>query len=122
VARPAERRNYGQRHKRLGPWLAAMAVVFDGTLLAYFVAVPVYLVLKAAGATSVVRVLVLFSLAGVLASQLVHVTQGFRQPGLREFAVSWLSPLFGCLCGLVSGACFFHTPKPCCSHKAGRTP
>ena len=91
---------------QLGPWLAAMAVVFDGTLLAYFVAVPVYLFLKAAGTMSVVRLLVLFSLAGVLASQLVHVTQGFRQPGLREFAVSWLSPLFGCICGLVSGACF----------------
>jgi hypothetical protein len=91
---------------QLGPWLAAMAVVFDGTLLAYFVAVLVYLFLKAAGTMSVVRVLVLFSLAGVLASQLVHLTQGFRQPGLREFAVSWLSPLFGCLCGLVSGACF----------------
>jgi hypothetical protein len=91
---------------RLGSWLAAMAVVFDGTLLAYFAAVPVYVLLKATGTTSVVRVLLLFSLAGVLASQLVHVTQGFRQPGLREFAVSWLSPLFGCLCGLASGACF----------------
>lgn len=90
---------------QLGPWLAAIAVVFDGTLLAFFVAVPVYLLLKAARTMSVVRVLILFSLAGVLASQLVHVTQGFRQPGLREFAVSWLSPLFGCLCGLVSGAC-----------------
>jgi len=89
-----------------GPWLAAAAVVFNGTLLAYFVAVPVYLLLRAAGTTSVMRVLVLFGLAGVVASQLVHVTQGFRQPGLREFAVSWLSPLFGCLCGLVSGACF----------------
>jgi hypothetical protein len=83
-----------------------MAVVFDGALLAYFVAVPVYLLLKAARAMSVVNVLILFSLAGVLASQLVHVTQGFRQPGLREFAVSCLSPLFGCLCGLVSGTCF----------------
>jgi hypothetical protein len=91
---------------QLGPWLAALAVVFDGTLLAYFVAVPVYLLLKAASTMSVVRVLILFSLAGVPASQLVHVTQGFRQPGLRASAVSWLSPLFGCLCGLVSGACF----------------
>jgi hypothetical protein len=90
----------------LGPWLAAMAVVFDGTLLAYFVAVPVYLLLKSTGKISVIRVLVVFSLAGVLASQLVHVVEDFRQPGLREFAVSWLSPLFGCLCGLVSGACF----------------
>ncbi|MGA3043462.1 MAG: hypothetical protein ABSF54_22020 [Bryobacteraceae bacterium] len=90
----------------LGPWLAAMAVVFDGTLLAYFVAVPLYLLLRSAGTPSVIRLLVAFALAGVMASQLVHVAEGLRQPGLREFAVSWLSPLFGCLCGLFSGACF----------------
>jgi hypothetical protein len=89
-----------------GPFLAAMAVVFDGTLLAYFVAIPLFLILRAVGKLSVIRVLVLFGLAGILASQLVHLAQGFRQPGLREFAVSWLSPLFGCLCGLASGACF----------------
>jgi hypothetical protein len=89
-----------------GPWLAAMAVIFDGTLLAYFMAVPAFLYYKATGKWSVMRVLIFFSLVGVLASQFVHVAQGFRQPGLRDFAVSWLSPLFGCLCGLVSGAFF----------------
>jgi hypothetical protein len=95
---------------RLGPWLAAMAVIFDGTLLGYFaallVAVPVYVLFKTTGRLSVIRVLLLFSLAGILASQFVHVAQGFRQPGLREFAESWLSPLFGCICGLLSGAFF----------------
>jgi hypothetical protein len=95
---------------QLGPWLAGMAVVFDGTLLGYFMALlvagPIYLFIKAAGKVSVPRVLILFSLAGILASQFVHVAQGFRQAGLREFAVSWLSPLFGCLCGLASGAFF----------------
>ena len=94
----------------LGPWLAAMAVAFDGTLLGYFVAlviaVPVYFLFKTTGQLSVIRVLIFFSVAGVLASQFVHMAQGFRQPGLREFANSWLSPLFGFLCGLVSGACF----------------
>jgi hypothetical protein len=54
----------------------------------------------------VIRGLILFGLAGIVASQLVHLAEGFRQPGLREFAVSWLSPLFGCLCGLASGTCF----------------
>jgi hypothetical protein len=94
----------------VGPWLAAMAVVFDGTLLAYFVAVPVYMLLKAASTMSVMSVLILFSLAGVLASQLIHVMQGFRQPGLREFAVSWSSAFrmslrlcFGCVCKGVAG-------------------
>jgi hypothetical protein len=95
---------------RLGPWLAAMAVIFDGTLLGYFVAllmaVPVYVLFRTTGRLSVIRVLILFSLTGVLASQFVHVVQGFRQPGLREFAGSWLSPIFGCICGLLSGACF----------------
>lgn len=94
----------------LGPWLAAMAVIFDGTLLGYFMALlmalPIYLYLKASGKTSVIRVLILFALAGICASQLVASMQGFRQPGLRDFAVSWSSPLLGCLCGLVSGAFF----------------
>jgi hypothetical protein len=70
------------------------------------VAVPVYLLLKAARKMSTVRVLVVFGLGGVLASQFVHLAQAFQQPGCREFANSWLSPLFGCLCGLASGACF----------------
>lgn len=94
-----------------GPWLAATAVVFDGTVLAYFTAVLLYVFLRASGqwpATrlSAIRIMVLFSLAGVLASQFVNAVQGFRQPRLREFAGSWLSPLFGCLCGLASGWCF----------------
>jgi hypothetical protein len=102
---------------QLGPWLAAAAVVFDGSVLAYLVAVFIYLPLlgsgrihwdffNAAGKLSLKRVLILFSLAGVSASQFVHWAQDFREPALREFAVSWLSPLFGCLCGLISGACF----------------
>jgi hypothetical protein len=33
----------------LGPWLAAMAVIFDGTLLAYFVAGLIYLPLFSSG-------------------------------------------------------------------------
>ena len=96
---------------QLGPWLAAMAVVFDGTLLAYFVAALLYLPLFGSGGrrrvrSSSMRVLILFALAGIFASQFVHWVQNFREPALREFAVSWLAPLFGCLCGLVSGACF----------------
>jgi hypothetical protein len=101
----------------VGPWLAAMAVVFDGTLLAYFIAVLIYLPLFSSGRIhremfddngrlSVMRVLILFGLAGISASQFVHWAQNFREPALREFAISWMSPLFGCLCGLVSGACF----------------
>lgn len=94
----------------LGPWLAAIAVIFDGTLLGYFgallIAVPVYVLFRRTGRLSVIRVLILFSLAGILASQFVHAVQGFRQPGLREFAGSWLSPLFGCICGLLSGVFF----------------
>jgi hypothetical protein len=89
-----------------GPWLAAAAVIFDGTLLAYFVAVPLYLLMKDSAKLRAFRVLAAFAVAGILASQMVHLLQDFRQPGLREFAVSWLSPLFGCLCGLVSGAAF----------------
>jgi hypothetical protein len=95
---------------RLGPWLAALAVVFNGTLLGdvgvLLIAVPLYVLLRTRGRLSVIRVLILFSLVGVLASQCVHLVQNFRQPGLREFAESWLSPLFGCICGLLSGVFF----------------
>jgi hypothetical protein len=89
---------------RLGPWLGTAGVVFDGMLLAYFMAVPVYLTVFRTGRNR--PTLLAFCLAGILASQLVHGVQHFRQPGLREFATSWLSPFFGCLCGLAAGACF----------------
>jgi hypothetical protein len=93
-----------------GPWLAAMAVIFDGTLLGYFAlllaAVPLYQLLKMTGRLSVMRVLLVFSLSGVLASQFVHLMQHFHQPTLRAFADSWLPALFGCMAGLLSGASF----------------
>jgi hypothetical protein len=92
--------------RQSGPWLAAAAVVFNGTLLAYFVALPLCLTLRPSASLPARRILAVFSFAGVLASQLVRVVQAFRQPGLRDFAVSWKAPLFGCLCGLAAGVCF----------------
>jgi hypothetical protein len=89
-----------------GPWLAAMAVAFDATVLAYVMAIPVYLLLRAAGRMSPSHVPVVFALAGVAASQLVRATEHFRQPALHAFAASWLSPLFGTVCGLAAGLCF----------------
>ncbi len=99
----------------LGPWLAAAAVLFDGTILAYVMAAFLYLILFGSGLyrrefpneqLSTVGVLTIFGVAGMAGSQFVRLVQNFRQPGLREFAVSWQSPLLGCVCGLVSGACF----------------
>jgi hypothetical protein len=88
----------------LGPLLAAMGVVFDGTLLGYLaeicVVLPIYLWLKNRQQVSVARIVLLFGAAGIAASQLVHFLQGFRQPGLREFATSGFSPLLCGLCGL----------------------
>ncbi len=93
-----------------GPWLSAIAVTFDGTILAYFVAflvaVPIYLLCRRYRKVSGIGVLIIFSLTGVSASQLVHLLQGFRQPALRDFANSWLSPAAGRLCGLVAGVFF----------------
>ena len=85
-----------------GPWLGLAAVLFDGTLLAYFVALPLYLMVRGAGKLPVIW----FGVAGILASQLVRALQHFRQPGLREFAVSGWSPLFGLACGLTAAGCF----------------
>jgi hypothetical protein len=93
-----------------GPWLSSMAVVFDGTRLAYFVAclvvLPVYWLYHENRAVSFAGVLAIFGSGGIAASQLVHLLQGFRQADLRAFAKSWWSPLIGCVCGLVAGACF----------------
>jgi hypothetical protein len=94
----------------LGPWLALASVLFDATVLAYVAITPFWLLLKAARASvelwSLTRMAVLLSLAGIGMSLLVRGLQDFRQPGLREFALSWLSPLFGCLCGLSATAGF----------------
>jgi hypothetical protein len=93
-----------------GPWLSSMAVVFDGAILAYFVGflvvLPIYLFFRGNRALSMVGAVAIFGLGGVLASQLVHLLQGFRQPELRAFATSWLSPVMGCVCGLAAGAFF----------------
>jgi len=91
----------------MGPWLAAAAVIFDGTILAYIMACVLYAFFRATQEPMTARrVLVLFSVTGVFASQLVHWFEHFRQPALSAFADSWLSPIFGCLCGLTAGACF----------------
>jgi hypothetical protein len=84
-----------------GPWLSSMAVLFDGIILAYVVAL-----LVVAPLYRLYRGRLLFAFGGVVASQLVHLLQNFRQPDLRAFATSWLSPLVGCLCGLAAGAFF----------------
>jgi hypothetical protein len=94
----------------LGPWLSLAAIVFDATLLGYVVIAPVWLLLKAAHVRverwPLARVASLLSLAGIGLSFVVRATQNFQQPGLRLFATSWLSPLFGCLCGLSAAAGF----------------
>lgn len=90
-----------------GPWLAAAGVIFDGTIMAYAMAFILYTFFRMTREPMTTRrVVVLSSLMGVLASQLVHAVQHFRQPALSAFADSWLSPIFGCICGLTSGACF----------------
>src|SRR5271163_1802701 len=78
----------------VGPWLSALGVLFDGTILGYammyVLAVPIYFLLKERTQVSVVRVMILFCLTGVAASQVVHGLQNFRQPALREFASGWM--------------------------------
>jgi hypothetical protein len=92
-----------------GPLLSAMGVVFDGTILGYLagalLAVPIWLALRERHKLSTLRVSLLFALVGLIASQLAHLMgQGFRQPDLRDFAGSWLSPVLGILCGCTAGA------------------
>ncbi len=93
-----------------GPWLSALAVVFNGTMLGYSVTLvaglPVYLLLRRAGHLSVKGSVVMFVLLGIFASQLVGALEHFSQPGLHAFAHSWFSPFFGAACGLVGGVFF----------------
>jgi hypothetical protein len=74
--------------------------------MTYILAVPIYFLVKEHTQMSVARVMILFCLTGVAASQVVHGLQNFRQPGLREFASGWMSPVFGCLCGAAAGLFF----------------
>jgi hypothetical protein len=94
----------------MGPWLSAAGVVFDGVILGYVmtyaVALPIYFMLKPQTRMSSWRMLLLFCLTGVAASQVVHAFENFRQPALRAFAEGWISPLFGCLCGATAGLAF----------------
>jgi len=93
-----------------GPWLSAAGVVFDAGILAYVmayaVALPIYFLCKRESQMSFARLMILFCLIGVIASQVVHGLQTFRQPLLRDFASGWTSPLFGCLCGASAGLFF----------------
>jgi hypothetical protein len=93
-----------------GSWLATMAVAFDGTILAYLMALvlalPAYSLYRQSSKVSAAGILILFSLVGVCASRFAYIVQGFKQPGLTEFANSWSSPLIGTLCGLTAGLFF----------------
>jgi hypothetical protein len=91
-----------------GPWLSAMGVVFDATILGYVMiyamAFPIYRLFKA-------HAMILFCATGLLASQVVHFLQHFHQAGLREFADGWMSPLFGCVCGAAAGLFFAYCSR-----------
>jgi hypothetical protein len=92
----------------IGPLVSAMAVVFDGqilgSLMVLFLVAPVYAALRARGHDSFRNLVTLGGAAGIVGSQIARmISQGFRQPDLREFANSWQSPAIGCLCGLAAG-------------------
>jgi hypothetical protein len=93
----------------LGPWISALAVVFDGQILGFlvtlFLVLPVYAGLRENGRNSARNILMVCAGAGLIASQIARfIAQGFQQRDLRAFANSWQSPVVGCLCGLVAGA------------------
>jgi len=90
---------------------AAFAVIFDGTLLGYCMelvfALPIYLLLRALTVLTVCRFFILAGSSGVLGSIVVVLLNNFRQPALRAFAESALSPVLGALCGLISAVVFW---------------
>lgn len=95
------------RWPKVGPWLATAGVTFDGCVLAYLMAALIYLFFRLTREKmSAKRMTIIFVIAGVAATEFVHATQHFRQPGLHAFADSWLSELIGGLCGLVAAGCF----------------
>ena len=105
---------FNQPH--FGSLVSAMAVVFDGQILAglmmLFLVAPAYIGLRRNGKDSVRNVLALTGAAGIVASQIARlIAQGFRQADLRAFANSWESPIVGCLCGLAAGAFIVYFAK-----------
>ena len=96
-----------------GPLLSAMGVVFNGTLLGYAaelcLVLPFYLLLRYRGRVSADRMIVVYVIVGIAASQAVHMLQRFQQPGLRAFADSWFAVAMGGACGLAGGLFFVAT-------------
>jgi hypothetical protein len=93
----------------IGPLISAMAVVFDGQILAglmvLLLVAPAFIGLRANGRISTRNILALTGAAGVVASQIARlIVQNVRQADLRLFANSWESPVIGCICGLAAGA------------------
>jgi len=91
-----------------GPLISAAAVVFDaeilGILFVLFLVAPVYWGLRQYGKNSARNIAIVCGGAGILASQIARmISHGFRQPDLRAFASSGISPILGCLCGLAAG-------------------
>lgn len=93
---------------RLGPLIAALAVVFDagilGILAVLVLVAPAYAGLRKSGTNTARNILLPCAGAGIAASQVARLAaQGVRQTDLRAFANSATSPILGCLCGLAAG-------------------
>jgi hypothetical protein len=95
----------------IGPSIAAMGVILDGAILGgvgeILIALPIYLVLRKYGRASAINVVLLGVLTAIAASQFVAFRHShpFQQPGLNQFATSWLSPALACLSGGAAGLC-----------------
>jgi len=100
----------------VGPLISAMAVVFDGQILAglmvLLLVAPAHIALRRSGKDSAGNTLGLCAAAGIAASQVARlIAQGFRQADLRAFANSWESPIIGFICGLAAGAFIVYATK-----------
>lgn len=96
--------------ENIGVGLSALAVMINGSILGYLTvgvfSIPTYLAIRSMTGMTLWRLYLLAGVSGVLASLLVRFVQNFKQPLLRSFAESMISPIFGLFCGLTAAAIF----------------
>lgn len=96
--------------ENIGVGLSAVVVLLNGSILGYSVIIlfslPVYVVIRNLIGITLQRMYLLAGVSGILASFVVRSLHNFKQPLLRSFADSIISPLIGLFCGLGAGILF----------------
>lgn len=97
-------------NESIGVGFSFFAVMISGTILGYctelLFSIPIYLILRSRNSLRSIKIYLLAGMSGLLASFFVRNIQEFKQEELRQFALSFTSPLLGLFSGLVASLVF----------------